>query len=408
MAGWKKVIVSGSNAELNQVTASFFIGDGSALTGVAATSLDIDNFGSDLTSATLVGTDLIATSDNGTEGRASISQLASPLAGTGLEANSGTIRVAAAAAGNGLAGGGGSALSLDLNELTAATVAVANDSIAIIDADDNSTKKESIADVITATAGDGLAASSGVLSVGVDDSTIETNSDALRVKANGIGSNEIADDAVGSDQIANNAVALTTQTTGDYVQSLGSGTGVTIASNSGEGSSPTIAVDYGSTANTAVQGNTTITLTQTSGEIDITGTAAQALGGGPSYTIGLADTITGNRTFSNDVTITGDLTVDGTTTTLNTTNLNVEDKFILLNSGSNAADAGIVVNGQGASFGWDESENRWAFDFSGATFDQTTIGADAYASAVVTSDDANYRKNGNIRIDGEEIFIYTE
>ena len=38
MANWKKVIVSGSNAELLTVTASFFKGDGSALTGVVAAS----------------------------------------------------------------------------------------------------------------------------------------------------------------------------------------------------------------------------------------------------------------------------------------------------------------------------------------------------------------------------------
>jgi hypothetical protein len=37
-------------------------------------------------------------------------------------------------------------------------------------------------DVATELAGDGLAASSGVLAVGVDDSSIELNSDALRVK----------------------------------------------------------------------------------------------------------------------------------------------------------------------------------------------------------------------------------
>ena len=41
-------------------------------------------------------------------------------------------------------------------------------------------------DVATGLAGDGLAASSGVLSIGVDDSSIETNSDALRVKASGV------------------------------------------------------------------------------------------------------------------------------------------------------------------------------------------------------------------------------
>ena len=92
-------------------------------------------------------------------------------------------------AGNGLSGGGevdlGSSVSvaLDLNELSAAAVAVGADSIAIIDADDNSSKKESIADLVTAMAGNGLAASSGVLAVGVDDSSIELNSDALRAGA---------------------------------------------------------------------------------------------------------------------------------------------------------------------------------------------------------------------------------
>ena len=82
-------------------------------------------------------------------------------------------------AGNGLSGGGevdlGASVSvaLDLNELSAAAVAVGADSIAIIDATDNGSKKESIADLVTAMAGDGLAASSGVLAVGVDDSTVE-------------------------------------------------------------------------------------------------------------------------------------------------------------------------------------------------------------------------------------------
>ena len=38
MPNWKKVVVSGSNAELNSVTASYFKGDGSALTGVSSSS----------------------------------------------------------------------------------------------------------------------------------------------------------------------------------------------------------------------------------------------------------------------------------------------------------------------------------------------------------------------------------
>ena len=78
-------------------------------------------------------------------------------------------------------------LALDHNDLAAAAISVASDSFAFVDADDsNKTKKESVADLMTAVAGDGLAASSGVLAVGVDDSSIEINSDALRLKDDGV------------------------------------------------------------------------------------------------------------------------------------------------------------------------------------------------------------------------------
>ena len=199
MAQWRKVLVSGSSADVSslsvgtangtagtivnnssiagsRITGSFtgsFVGDGSDLTGITATSLDIDNFGSDLTSATLAVSDIILVSDGGTDGRANIGDLATPLAGTGLEANANTIRIAAAAAGDGLSGGAGSALALDLNELTAADVDVAADSIAIIDANDsNASKKESIADFVDGINGTGIAASSGQLSVAAAQTSI--------------------------------------------------------------------------------------------------------------------------------------------------------------------------------------------------------------------------------------------
>ena len=47
-------------------------------------------------------------------------------------------------------------------------------------------KVESFADLATAMAGDGLSASNGAFAVGVDDSSIELNSDALRIKASGV------------------------------------------------------------------------------------------------------------------------------------------------------------------------------------------------------------------------------
>ena len=56
-----------------------------------------------------------------------------------------------------------------------------------------------------------------------------------------------------------------------------------------------------------------------------------------------------NPTLTGNVTITGDLNVTGDTIQAQITNLNVEDKFILLNSGSATGDAGIVFGGAGGN-----------------------------------------------------------
>ena len=87
--------------------------------------------------------------------------------------------ITAVVAGDGLSGGansGSATLALDLNELTAATVAVGSDSIPIIDATDNSSKKESIADLVSGMAGSGLSASSGQLSLTSSSTTIAADS----------------------------------------------------------------------------------------------------------------------------------------------------------------------------------------------------------------------------------------
>jgi hypothetical protein len=91
-------------------------------------------------------------------------------------------KIASSVAGNGLSGGAGAALALDLNELSAAAVDVAADSIAIIDAGDNSSKKESIADLMTAAAGNGLSAASGVLALDLSElsaASVDAGADSL-------------------------------------------------------------------------------------------------------------------------------------------------------------------------------------------------------------------------------------
>ena len=90
-----------------------------------------------------------------------------------------TVGLSASVGGDGLAYSSG-VLSLDLHELTAADVAVAADFIAIVDADDNSTKKESIADLVAAMAGAGLTAASGQLSVTGNDVHSKADGDTLQ------------------------------------------------------------------------------------------------------------------------------------------------------------------------------------------------------------------------------------
>jgi uncharacterized Zn-binding protein involved in type VI secretion len=129
-----------------------------------------------------------------------------------------------------------------------------------------------------------------------------------------------------------------------------------------------------------------------------------------SSTNATAITLSGaNVSMPGNLSVSGDLTVTGDLTYLNVTNLAVEDKFILLNSGSaNPDEAGLVVdtgNGIGYAFAFDAGESRWGFSGS---FDSTTtsFAPDAYVAAVVTSDIPAYQKAGNMRIESGEIYIY--
>ena len=94
------------------------------------------------------------------------------------------------------------------------------------------------------------------------------------------------------------------------------------------------------------------------------------------------------------MTVTGDLFVNGTTTQVNTTDLYVEDKFIILASGSAAAgDGGIIIDrGSDAAgniaFGFDSATDRWGFQ-NGLTDTQNAItigtnGNSAFAGYVFT------------------------
>ena len=379
MANWKKVIVSGSNiSELNNdanyLTAGTLVVPNSYSTAsYNGTALISNSITGSLNFASSSGQGLTISADAGTDtltfGLSAIpnTSLANPTFNVG--------------AGNGLTGGGSANLG------STSTVAVGAGTHITVNADN-------------------VAVNTTTLIPAISGSIFSQVSGDITIASNGVAT------------IAANSVTLGTDTTGNYVATLGAGTGVTIGSNTGEGSTPTIAVNYGSTANTAVQGNTTISLTGTANEVEITGTTAQALGGAPSYTIGLPN----NVTIGNNLIVSNNLTVMGTASFQNTTNLEVADRFILLASGSNTpGDGGLVVqqatSNVGELFGWDSGVSRWGLTGS-FTANQSAFTPDAFMAAALSLASTNpntsgpasrYNAVGNIYVSSgdESIWIYS-
>ena len=132
--------------------------------------------------------------------------------------------------------------------------------------------------------------------------------------------------------------------------------------------------------------------------------------------------LTGAMTVSSNLTVSGDLTVTGDTIEQQVTNLNVEDKFILLNSGSSTAtdESGIIFGGANGSQGTGTAL-IWNGDYNsndGRLAIANTVASDASSATVSyyvggvflgnTSDAATAQADhpGNIRIESDEIYIY--
>ena len=154
-----------------------------------------------------------------------------------------------------------------------------------------------------------------------------------------------------------------------------------------------VVVDSGNTIGfTTASNNIVITLTNSDTSVtDITDGKSSALIKNPILGINISDTLDGNFTFNDNVTIKGDLTVESSATEVNfdVQNLNIADQFILVNSGSTSGDGGIVVqqnasSGLGAFLFYESANNRWAVsDETKDVGDEThTYDGAGYASIV--------------------------
>ena len=210
-------------------------------------------------------------------------------------------------------------------------------------------------------------------------------------------------------------LALKTQISGAFT--AGEGIGI---------SSGVIAGEDATTSNKGIASFDTNHFTVSSGAVTIAGTSIQT--GDIANDAVTGDKLANDITIANDLTVTGDLIVSGDTVTVNTANLNVEDQFILLNSGSINKDVGIVFGGTtgtvntGKALLWDHSydggggaDGRLAVSTTAVAGGNTTnfgAGTAGYYVAGVfegTATNAATAKadhNGNIRIESNEIYIY--
>jgi hypothetical protein len=163
-----------------------------------------------------------------------------------------------------------------------------------------------------------------------DDSSIELSSNTLSIKASGVGTSQIADDAVTAAKIDDNAVGIaalnvTDGTNGQVLVTNGSGT----LSFQDQVDSD-VSVDNLTTKLALISGN---------------------------YSLGDATDVT--ATFSGGVTITGDLTVNGTTTTVNSTTTTLDDPIITL--GGDTAPTSDDNKDRGVEFRYYDTAARIGF-----------------------------------------------
>ena len=161
----------------------------------------------------------------------------------------------------------------------------------------------------------------GKLDFNVADPTITLSGDVT-----GTGTITNLGDVTITTTVAPNSVALGTDTTGDYVQNIqGTANEVTVSPTSGEGT---------------------------------------------TVTIGLPDDVT----ITNNLNVGGNLNVTGTINSVNTTQVNIVDNKINLNTdftGAPTADAGIrVERGEGTDVEilWNETDDRWTLTNNGTNY----------------------------------------
>ena len=335
-------LINASAVASSHITGSFtgsFIGDGSGLTG---TGLDVDGL-SNYGSTTIAQTDdHFLISDDGTEKKITFSDLEDSIfaniSGDATVAGGGALTIASDSVSNSM-----------LENMTRGTIKVGGTSNAPTDLDAKTDGQILVGDgtdiASVAVSGDISLASNGAV-------TIAATSVENGMLAGSIANAKLANSTISGVALGSNLNDLTVD---DTTIQLNSGTTFNGSAARTISAKTAAIADGGGALATADQIHTFYT----TGGSDLATALNTDLGG--NFTIGNQSDDT--ATFSGAVMVEGNLTIKGTQTSQNVTNLLVEDKFILLNSGSAAGDGGIVVQTHsgfsGSALFYDDSASRW-------------------------------------------------
>ena len=307
-----------------------------------------------------------------------------------------------------ITGGGISATGITFN----GTSSVALN--ASIDANAVTTAKILDANVTTDKIADGNVTTAKILDANVTEAKI--NSGAVTVDK--IGSLAVTDVKIATSAVTTDKIAAANVTNAKLANSS-----LTVGStNIALGASATTLAGLTSVTSTTFVGALTGTATTASyvaassagqGQVTVTGNVIDlGLETTDSVTFANLD-VAGSGSYSGALVVQGNLTVNGTASFINTQELLVEDKFVTFASGSTTAtDGGFIVSqasgNVGQAFAFQSGTGRWGVA-SGVAYNATSITPEAYTSLVaVDSGSAAYSKPGNIFVDGAgDFFMYS-
>ena len=274
--------------------------------------------------------------------------------------------------------------------------------LSIEDGKGNSDTVDLLIDTLSIASGSGLG-----VDVTVSDNTITISGVNASTAAKGVASFDADDFSVSSGNVSIKSGGVRAANLNSDV--AGTGISLNVSDNS-------IEVDYGSTAGTAVEGDTALTIQGTANEIEISG-GSITLGNGGTVTVGLPDSVTiqtgsivGDLSVGADLTVVGNLFVQGTTTTVDSTTIQLGDNIIELN-GSGAANGGLLVkdatapNTVSGSLLWDSTNDFWKGGALGSEKEFARIDSSLTAGTVLKADANGLLVDTTITDDGTDVSI---